>query len=104
MSTYEISNKFGKIGDIYLMSGMTLRSKGSEGPCDFVFGRLYIYPKGVGRATLVSVGDEVEVVSISRNMQVLEDRKNAIVHRQLSWQDRIGEENTRSFDPSNESW
>lgn len=64
---------------------------------------IYIYPESGNHATLVNIGEEVEVLSERRNTQELERRKDAIVHRQLSWQDQMGEA-TRSFDPSNESW
>ncbi len=107
MGTYVIDNHFGKIGEVYLVSGMTLKvSKGGtsvEGPCDFAFGKLYIYPETGVQATLVNIGEEVEVLSEHKDVQELERRKNAIVHRNLSWQDQMGEE-TRSFDPSNEGW
>ncbi len=107
MGKYVIDDHLGKIGEIFLQSGMTLKvSKGGtsvEGPCDFVFGKLYIYPETGDRAALVNIGEEVEVLSEQRNMQELQRRKDAIVHRQLDWRDQMGEE-TRSFDPSNEGW
>ena len=102
MGKYVIVDHFPKIGEIYLQSGMTLKASGNEGLCDIVFGKLYIYPQDAV-AVLVNANDEVEVISEQRDVQELERRKNAVVNRQLSWRDRMGEE-TRSFDPSNESW
>jgi hypothetical protein len=100
---YIIDNKLPKVGETLLQSGMTLRANDIEGPCDFVFSKLYIYPESSDHATLVNVGDDVEVLSEQRDMQELEKRKEAIVNRQLGWRDRMGEQ-THSFDPSNESW
>lgn len=103
MSKYEIVDRFPQVGGVILQSGMILRSNGIEGPCDFTFGKLYIYPESSDHATLVKIGDDVDVLSEQRNMQELERHKEAIVNRQLGWRERMGEQ-TRSFDPSNESW
>lgn len=99
------NNRFGKIGNVYVMSGMALKlQNGTEGLCEFdPLGKLYIYPASGELGTLVNVGEDVEVVSEQRNIQELERRKSVIFHRQLSWQDQMGEE-TRLFDPSNEGW
>jgi hypothetical protein len=107
MNKYEIDNGFARVGDVYLLSGMTLKvSRGEtsiEGICEFAFGKLYIYPEYGSLGVLVNIGDEVEILSEMRDEQELERRKYAIHHRQLNWRDQMGEE-TRSFDSSNEGW